>query len=70
MDELDLDIALDIMQLKISDYIKNYKGNSKEEFISGLKQLANEKDKLYDLDQETIDKVYNQYLKEIKKGDE
>lgn len=70
MDELDLDIALDVMQLKITDYIKNYKGNSKEEFIKGLKQLVKEKDKLYDLDQETIDKVYNEYLNEIKKGDE
>ena len=69
MDEMDLDIALDVMQLKIADYIKNYKGDNKQEFIDGLKKLVDEKDKLYDLDQETIEKVYNQYLKDIKKGD-
>ena len=67
MDELDLDIALDIMQLKIKEYLKNKTGLSKQEFIEGLKQLVEEKDKLYDLDDETIDKVYNLYLEEIKK---
>lgn len=67
MDELDLDIALDIMQLKIKEYLKNKDGLNKQEFIEGLKKLVEEKDKLYDLDDETIDKAYNQYLKEIKK---
>lgn len=67
MDEMRIDLALEIIQLKIIDYIKNYKGSDKEEFTQNLKLLVNEREKIYDLDEEVIDKVYNVYLKEIKK---
>lgn len=58
MDEIDLDIALDTMQLKIVNFLKNYNSNNKEIFISELKKMVDEKDKLYDLDEETFSKLY------------
>lgn len=67
--EIKVDVALDIIQLKIVHFIKNYKGNDKNEFQEKLKQLTEEKQKIYELDKETIDKVYDVYLEEIKRGE-
>ena len=67
MSDLKIDLALEIMQLKIIDYIKNYSGNDKQEFENQLKILISEREKIYSLDEETIEKVYNVYLEEIKK---
>ena len=63
MDENKVDIALDIMQLKIIDFIKNYKGHDKENFEKGLKNLIDEREKIYDLDVDTINKVLNENSK-------
>ena len=68
MDELKVELALEIMQLKIVHYIKNYKGTDKKEFERELKLLTNEREKIYELDEETIKKAYDVYLEEIKKG--
>lgn len=68
MDEMKLELALEIMQLKIVHYIKNYKGKDVAEFEKKLKELAKERDKIYELDKDTIDKVFEVYLKEIKDG--
>lgn len=68
MDEMKLELALEIMQLKIVHYIKNYKGKDVVEFEKKLKELAKERDKIYELDKDTIDKVFEVYLKEIKDG--
>lgn len=67
MDEYKVDIALDIMQLKIIDFIKNYKGHDKENFEIELKKLIDEREKVYDLDIDVIDKVLNVYSKDFKK---
>ena len=67
--EIKVDVALDIIQLKIVHFIKNYKGNDKNEFQEKLKQLTEERQKIYELDKETIDKVYDVYLEEIKRGE-
>lgn len=66
MDETKVEIAIEIMQKKIIDYIKNYKGTDKEEFERELKKLTSEKEKIYDLDEEAIERVYDIYLKEVK----
>ncbi len=66
MDETKVEIAIEIMQKKIIEYIKNYKGKDKEEFERELKKLTEEKEKVYDLDEETIKKVYDTYLNEIR----
>lgn len=66
MDEIRVELALEIMQLKIVHYIKNYKGKDKAEFEAELKRLTSEREKIYELDEDAIDKAYNVYLKEIK----
>lgn len=66
MEDLRAEIALEIIQLKIVKFIKNNKEKNVEKFTKELRQLTEERDKIYDLDVETIDKVYNLYLEEIK----
>lgn len=67
MEELKLELAIDIMQRKIAHFIKNNKEKDFENFKKELQKLIEEEDKIYDLDEETIDKVYKVYLKEIKR---
>lgn len=68
MDEIRIELALEIIQLKIVHYIKKYNGKDVKEFQEELKKLANERDKIYELDEDAINKAYNVYLKEIKEG--
>ena len=67
MDENKVDIALDIMQLKIINFIKNYKGHDKKNFEKILKKLIDEREKIYELDIDIINKVLNEYSNEFKK---
>ena len=67
MDELKLDAALDIMNRKIAQFIRNNKEHNIDIFKEQLKKLIEEEEKIYDLDDETINKVFTVYLKEIKK---
>lgn len=66
MDELRVEVALEVLQLKIVHFIKNYNGNDVKEFEKTLKILTDEREKIYELDEETINKVYDVYLEEIK----
>ncbi len=66
MDELKLELAIDILQRKIAQFIRNNKEKDFEIFKKELQKLVEEEDKIYDLDEETINKVYEQYLKELK----
>ncbi len=66
MDELKVEIALEVIQLKIVHFIKNNKEKDVNKFKEQLNILTTERDKIYELDEETIDKVYNVYLEEIK----
>ena len=67
MDEHKVDIALDIMQLKIIDFIKNYKGHDKKNFEIELKKLIDEREKVFELDSTVINKVLNEYSRGLKK---
>jgi len=67
MDEHKVDIALDIMQLKIIDFIKNYKGYDKKNFEIELKRLIDEREKVFELDSTVIYKVLNEYSRGLKK---
>lgn len=67
MDELKVQIALDIIELKIVHLLKDNKTKDIEEVKKALNVLVEEREKIYELDEETIDKVYNVYLEEIKK---
>ena len=66
MDELKVEVALEIIQLKIVHFIKNNKEKDVNKFREQLNILTRERDKIYKNDKETIDKVYNVYLEEIK----
>lgn len=66
MDELKVEVALEVIQLKIVHFIKNNKEKDVNKFKERLNLLTSERDKIYELDEETIDKVYNVYLEEIK----
>lgn len=66
MDELKVELAIDIMQRKIAHFIKNNTERDIEKFKEQLQKLAEEEEKIYELDEATIEKVYEVYLKEIK----
>ena len=65
MGEYKVELALQIIQIKIAEFIKNYKGKDKKEFIETVRKLKRERTEIYRLNKEVIDKVYNVYLKEI-----
>jgi len=66
MDELNVEIAIEILERKISNFIKNNKEKDFEKFKKELQQLVEEREKIYDLDEETIKKVYERHLNELK----
>ncbi len=69
MDELRVEIALDIIQRKIVHLLENNKGKDISLVKEELKTLVEEREKIYELDKTTINKVYDVYLEEIKKGE-
>lgn len=68
MDELKVEIALGIIQKKIVSLLKSNKDVDADTAKETLKTLVEEREKIYNLDEETIEKVYNIYLDEVKKG--
>lgn len=68
MDELKVEIALEIIQKKIVSLLKSNKDVDADTAKETLKTLFEEREKIYNLDEETIEKVYNIYLDEVKKG--
>lgn len=68
MDELKVEIALEIIQRKIVSLLKSNKYIDVDTAKETLKTLVEEREKIYNLDEETIEKVYNIYLDEVKKG--
>lgn len=67
MNEAKFEVAIDIMQRKIAHFIKNNKEKDFKIFKKELQKLIDEQDKIYELDEETIEKVYEVYLKDLKK---
>ena len=68
MDELKVEIALEIIQRKIVSLLKSNKDIDVDTAKETLKTLVEEREKIYNLDEETIEKVYNIYLDEVKTG--
>lgn len=63
-DNIKLEVAIEIMASKIAQMNRDgYDINSDE-----MKQLLEEKKKLYECDMETIDKIINVYGKELKEN--
>ena len=61
-------LALEIIQRKIVSLLKSNKDVDVDTAKETLKTLVEEREKIYNLDEETIEKVYNIYLDEVKKG--
>ena len=66
-DELKVEVTRRIIELKIVDFIKNNKETDFNKYKEKIQNLAQKRDEIYELNQETIDKVYNEYLNETKK---
>ena len=58
MDELKVEIALEIIQKKIVSLLKSNKDVDADTAKETLKTLVEEREKIYNLDEETIEKVY------------
>lgn len=66
MEKEKIEKAIYIIQLKIAKEIKENRTSQYEEFKSKIEILQKEKEKVYKGDIETIDKVLNEYLDEVK----
>lgn len=60
------DIALETINLKIAKEIKENKEKNYNIFKSKIEKLIDERNEIYKQNEEIIDKVINQYLKEVK----
>lgn len=65
MEKEKIEEAIYIIQLKIAKEIKENKTLQYEEFKSKIEHLQKEKEKIYEGDIETIDKVLSEYLNEV-----
>lgn len=65
MDEINIEFALMIIRFKISNYVKNFKGNNKKEFLKGLNELIQIRNKIYNADEKTITNILNEYKQNI-----
>ena len=66
MKEIKLDLALYIMQLKITSTIKNNNEKDLDKFKQTLEKMLWEKEEVQKGNKEIIKKVYDEYLNEIK----
>lgn len=67
LNELRVEIALNIIEKKIIYLLKNSAKKDVNYIKEQLSILVDEREKIYDLDIPTIDKVYDVYLKDLKK---
>lgn len=67
IEENKIELALYVINLKIADTIKNNKEKDYKKFKEILEILIDERVKIYNNDKETIDKVLDIYLREVKK---
>ena len=65
-DELQAEVARSIIELKIVDLIKNNKERDFSKYKEKLQSLTKLRDEIYELNQDTIDRVYKDYYKEVK----
>lgn len=62
-DELKAEIARTISELNVVNFIKNNKEKDFNKYKEKLQELIKQRDDIYELKQETIDKVYVDFLK-------
>ena len=64
MEEEKVEVAIEIIQRKIARFIKDNKEKDFKKFNRKLKKLINEREKIYELDEKTIERVYKEAFKE------
>jgi len=57
MNEENIEIIEYIMQLKISNFIKNNRDMDKKELAKKIDEMLEEKEKMYTMDKEKIEKI-------------
>lgn len=62
-----LDLALEVINLKIADTIKNNTGTSFSALEEEVIKLKNEREEIYKNNEEVINKVLTVYLNQVKK---
>ena len=67
MNEELVEISLEILHRKIAHFIRTNKEQDFNTFKEELKILTDEEEKICELDEETIKKTFDVYLKELKK---
>lgn len=61
-----VDIAIELIERKIARYIKNNKEKNFEKFSKELKRMTEDREKIYDLDENTIERIYQEAMSERK----
>ena len=64
MEEGKVVIAIEIIQRKIARLIKDNKEKEFKKFNKELKKLVNDREKIYNLDEDTIERIYKEAFKE------
>ena len=64
--ELKMEHALDVLNRKIAKYIREHKDGNIDEFITKLREFAKEEEQIYELNEDIIERVIREYLKDIK----
>ena len=62
----DLDLAEEIINLKIANTIKNNNGKTFKTIEEEITRLQEEKEQLYKNNKKIIDKVLHEYIKDVK----
>ena len=63
--ELKMDHSLDVLNRKISKYIREHKDVNIDEFRTKLREFAKEEEQIYELNEDIIERVIREYLKDI-----
>ena len=57
MSEVNIEIIEHIIQLKISDFIKNNKDMDKRELVKNIEKMLEEKENMYSMNKEELEKI-------------
>ena len=66
MKEEVIELSLEILHRKISQFIRNNQEKDFETFKKNLKVLTDEEEKIYNLDKDIIEKTFKVYSKELR----
>ena len=62
-----IELALEVINIKISEIMKKEKAKNYSELKKILEELTDKKRKIYEKDEETINEILSDYLNDVKK---